>query len=121
MMPPTTHARRRPVLPMLLFSAGLGICMYFGQQWYQLPKFSENDIEASTELNLKMDLQHRGPSLQPANDQELNRMRAEVRYEITSSINAERDKVTRRFSIGLVALVLGLGQLVMGWLMQRKD
>lgn len=120
MMPPTPYARRRPVLPILLFSAGLGLCMYFGQEWYELPQYSESDIDASTELNLRMDLQHRGPNLQPANKEELENMRAKVRYEITSSIKAERDKVTQRFSIGLVALVLGFGQLVMEWMMRRK-
>ncbi|PTU33042.1 hypothetical protein [Stenotrophobium rhamnosiphilum] len=119
MLPPTNYARRRPVLPILLFSAGLGICMYFGQEWYQLPKYSESDIDASTELNLKLDLQNRGPNLQPTSKDELETMRARVRFEITSSIKAERDKITQRFSIGLVALVLGFGQLVMEWLMRR--
>ncbi|MES2491395.1 MAG: hypothetical protein V4607_16545 [Pseudomonadota bacterium] len=119
MLPPTNYTRRRPVLPILLFSAGLGLCMYFGQEWYQLPKYSESDIDASTELNLKLDLQNRGPNLQPASKDELETMRARVRFEITSSIKAERDKITQRFSIGLVALVLGFGQLVMEWLMRR--
>lgn len=119
MLSPNPYARRRPVLPILLFSAGLGLCMYFGQEWYQLPKYSEADIDASTELNLRMDLKHRGPNLQPANKQELEAMRAKVRFEITNSIKAERDKITQRFSIGLVALVLGFGQLMMEWLMRR--
>ena len=93
MLPPNpTNRRRVPLLPFLLFAGGLGICMYYGQQWYELPKYSDADIEASTELNLQMDLQHRGPNLQPASKDELDRMRAEVRFEITSSIQAERDK-----------------------------
>ena len=121
MLPPNpTNRRRVPLLPFLLFAGGLGICMYYGQQWYELPKYSDADIEASTELNLQMDLQHRGPNLQPASKDELDRMRAEVRFEITSSIQAERDKLSQRFGIGLVALVLGLGQLVMERLMRRK-
>jgi hypothetical protein len=121
MLPNPAHRRRVPLLPFMLFAGGLGICLYYGQQWYELPKYSESDIDASTELNLKLDLQHRGPNLQPANKEELERLRAGVRYEITSSIKAERDKVTQRFGIGLVALVLGLGQLVMARLMRRPD
>lgn len=121
MLPNPAHRRRGSLLPFLLFAGGLGICLYYGQQWYELPKYSESDIDASTELNLKMDLQRRGPNLQPANKDELERMRAGVRYEITSSINAERDKLTQRFGIGLIALVLGLGQLVMARLMRRSN
>jgi hypothetical protein len=120
MLPNPSHRRRLPLLPFLLFSGGLGISFYFGQQWYELPKYSESDIDASTELNLKIDLQHRGPNLQPAGKDELDRTRAQVRYEITSSIQAERDKLSQRFGIGLVALVLGLGQLVMEGLMRRR-
>lgn len=119
MLPNPATRRRVPVLPFMLFAGGLGICMYYGQQWYELPKYSEADIDASTELNLKLDLQHRGPNLQPANKDELDRMRAGVRYEITSSIQAERDKLSQRFGIGLIAFVLGLGQLVMARLMRR--
>jgi hypothetical protein len=121
MMLPNPNRRRLPVLPFLLFSAGLGICFYYGQQWYELPKYIDADIDASTDLNLKLDLQHRGPNLQPANKDELARMRAEVRFEITSSIKRERDKPQQRFGIGLVALVLGLGQLMMGWLIRRRN
>jgi hypothetical protein len=119
MLPNPANRRRVPVLPFMLFAGGLGICLYYGQQWYELPKYSESDIDASTELNLKLDLQHRGPNLQPANKDELERLRAGVRYEITSSIKAEHDKLTQRFGIGLIALVLGFGQLVMTRLMRR--
>ena len=120
MPPPSQHRARPPFLPFILFAGGLGACLYFGQQWYALPQYSEGDIDASTEMNLQLDLQHRGPQLQPANQLELERMRALIRNEITTSIQQQRGRLQQRFSIGLIAMVLGFGQLVMTWLLRRR-
>ena len=109
------------MLPLLVFAIGLGISGYYGHQYYHLPKYSDADIDASTDLNLQLDLQHRGPNLQPANTAELSLMRARIRKEITDSIGRQQAQLQQRIGIGLIALVFGLGQLVSAWLLQRRE
>lgn len=97
--------------PTLLLALGIGLCGYYGHAWYQLEDYSETDIAASVELNLQLDLQRRGPHLQP-DAAGLARLRQMVRTEVEADIHRERDSVQLRFGIGLIALVLGAGQLV---------
>lgn len=96
-------------LPALLLAVGFGLCGYYGLEWYELPTYSEEEITASVDLNLQIDLQRRGPHLQP-DAAGLQRMREMVRAEVEAEINREREKVQLRFGVGLIALVLGLGQ-----------
>ncbi|MEQ1439381.1 hypothetical protein AAG565_08450 [Fontimonas sp. SYSU GA230001] len=105
-------------LPALLLSLGVGLCGYYGQKWYELPTYSEEDIAASVELNLRLDLQRRGPHLQP-DAAGLARMREMVQAEVEGEIRRERDQVQLRFGVGLIALVLGLGQLAAQRLLAR--
>ncbi|MFA5941505.1 MAG: hypothetical protein WC809_19325 [Sinimarinibacterium sp.] len=104
--------RRTPfrALPALLLSIGVGLCGYYGQKWYELPTYSDQDIAASVELNLQLDLQRRGPHLQP-DTEGLKRPRETVRAEVEGEIRREREKVQLRLGVGLIALVLGAGQL----------
>ncbi|TXH03801.1 MAG: hypothetical protein E6R07_10340 [Nevskiaceae bacterium] len=118
--PASQRLRRPPLLPFLMFAGGLGACLYFGQQWYQLPTYSENDIKASVELNLKLDLERR-PAGQAAPDEvELARMRASLQQEIAGQVANERREVVQRFGLGLVAAILGTGQLLMAWWTRRR-
>jgi hypothetical protein len=98
-------------LTALLISIGLGLTIYYGQEWWQLPEYSEEDIRASAELNLHIELQQRGPHLQP-DAAGIERLRGMIRQEVETEIRREREKIQLRFGIGLIALVLGLGQLV---------
>lgn len=118
-LPPQTR-RRPPFLPFAMFAGGLAACLYFGQQWYELPAYSPTDIQASAELNLKLDLQQRGPNQPPLSEAEIERMRSGLQQEVASEINAERQHVVQYFGLGLVAVVLGFGQLLMAWLLRRK-
>lgn len=107
----------RPMFATLTYLAvaiGLGLTAYYGQAWYELEDYSEADIEASTELNLRLDLQRRGPHLQP-DAERLPELRAQVRAEVAGEILREREQIQSRFAIGLIALVVGLGN----WLSQR--
>lgn len=108
------------MLGFIILVVGIGICLYYGMEWYELPNYTEADIAASTELNMQMDLQRMGTLLAPKTTEELETMRAKLRYEITDSIKQQSDKVHLRFSVGLVALILGIGQLVSSWMMQRR-
>ncbi|MEW6169309.1 MAG: hypothetical protein AB1651_16685 [Pseudomonadota bacterium] len=98
-------------LPALMLALGLGLCGYYGVEWYQLPEYGEADLVASVELNLQLDLQRRGPHLQP-DEEGLERMREMVRAEIESQIRREQETIQLRAGVGLVALVLGLSHLV---------
>ena len=114
-MPP-----RRPLstLPAFLLALGLGLCGYYGMEWWQLPEYSEADIAASVELNLALELQQRGPHLKP-NPERLEQLRETLRAEVEGEIRREREKVQLRFGIGLIALVLGAGHLASARLIGR--
>lgn len=121
MLAPNTNQRRRPpMLGFFILSIGLGICLYYGMEWYELPRYTEAEIDQSTELNLQMDLQRMGAHLQPKTPDELAIMRAKLRYEITDSIKQQNDKVHLRFSVGLIALIIGVGQLFSSWMIQQR-
>ncbi|MES0874615.1 hypothetical protein [Sinimarinibacterium thermocellulolyticum] len=109
------HAPRLPFrsLTALLLSIGLGLTIYYGHEWWRLPEYSDADIDASVELNLHMELQRRGPHLQP-DAENLERLRRLIRAEVQAEIRRERETIQRRFGIGLIALVLGLGQYAAG-------
>jgi hypothetical protein len=102
----------------LLLSLGVGLCSYYGYEWWQLPEYSEADIETSVDLNLQLELQQRGPHLRP-DEAGTARLRELIHREITAELTQQRERIELRFGVGLVALVLGLGQLAAGRLLSR--
>ena len=120
MLQPATTRRRPPMLGFFILCVGLGICLYYGMEWYELPTYTEAEIAQSTELNLQLDLQRMGDHLRPQNKDEMELMRAKLRAEITGSIKEQSDEVHLRFSVGLIAIVIGFGQLLSGWMLQRR-
>lgn len=94
----------------LLLGLGVGLCGYYGQAWWELPRYTDADIEASVEINLQRDLHRLGPNLQP-DATRLAQLRTRIRTEIEGELRRERERIQLRFGIGLLALVLGLGQL----------
>ncbi len=110
--------RNLSTIPAFLVALGLCLSSYYGMEWYQLPQYSEADIETSTELNLRLDLQRRGPHLQPQGE-ELERLRRMVRAEIQGEIRHEKEKIQTRFGIGLISLIFGLGQFAAGAALRR--
>lgn len=108
------------MLGFIILCVGLGICLYYGMEWYELPTYTEAEIEQSTELNLQMDLQRMGEHLRPKTKEDLELMRARLRAEITGAIKEQSDTVHLRFSVGLIALIIGIGQLLSSWLMQKR-
>jgi hypothetical protein len=118
-MTPRPLLFRNPrLLPAMLFSAGLGVAVYYGYAWYQTPKFSETEVEQSTELNLALDLAQMSAEQRPQG-QALEALRARVRAEVEIDVNRERESIQERFAAGLVAMVFGLGQLIFVWFMDR--
>ncbi len=99
--------RNPRIFSALAVSVGIGLCGYYGLQWYELPKWSEAEIEQSVQLNLQMDLQRMGPLLQPKNER-LEELRRLVRAEVETEIRNERIAVQRGLLAGFVALALGL-------------
>lgn len=115
----TPHRRRNPFLiPFFLAAAGIGACGWYGLAWYELPHYSEADIEASTTGNLAVDLARRGSQLQP-DAESLDRLRAQVRAEIEADIRKEREEVQQGFAVGLMCLVLAAGHALFMWLLLR--
>ncbi len=110
--------RNPRLIPAMLFSAGLGVAGYYGMQWRDLPRLTEQELEQSTELNLALDLARMTPEQRPQG-QQLEEMKARERAEVLTDLDGERDTIHQRFAAGLVAMVFGFGQLVFVYLNER--
>lgn len=93
----------------LLIALGVGLLSWYGEQRWSLPAWSEGEILQSVELNLALELQRRGPHLQPA-PARLDELRRTLRAEIEADIRRDRHELERWIGLGLVLIVLGLGQ-----------
>lgn len=114
--------RRTPRLiavPLVLVAVGLWLTMTYGERWYHLPEYSAQDVGASVELNLMMDLQRRGPEQQPE-EAEIEQLRTQIRQEIEADLNRERQDVQQHLVAGLIALLLGIGLLLADRLLSRR-
>ncbi|WP_029918563.1 hypothetical protein [Nevskia soli] len=96
-------------LAFLLAAGGMGLCGYAGLQWYELPHYSEDDIKASTELNLQVDLARQGDKTPPPADQ-LEKLRQGERAEIETDIRSQHERVMSWLAGGLALLVMAGGQ-----------
>jgi hypothetical protein len=110
--------RNPRMIPAIMFSAGLAVAGYYGLAWYQMPQFSEQEIEQSTELNLALDLAQRSAQERPQGLQ-LEALKARVRADVENDIHSELKVAQVRFSLGLIAMVFGLSQLVSLHLSER--
>jgi hypothetical protein len=114
--------RRTPRLiavPLVLLAVGLWLTMTYGERWYHLPKYSEQDVSASVELNLALDLQQRGPEAQP-DAAGIEQLRQRIRQEVTADIQRERSEIEQYLGMGLIALILAGGAFLADRLLQRR-
>lgn len=102
----------------LLIAIGLGLLGYYGEQRWRLPTWSEAEIEQSVELNLALDLRHRGPHLQPAGEK-LEALRRAIRAEVEADIRLERENLESWMGVGAILCMLGAGHLLKQSLAQR--
>jgi hypothetical protein len=94
---------------VLLAALGAGLVAWYGEQRWRLPAWSEAEIEQSVELNLAIELQRRGPHLQPAGER-LEQLRRTLRDEVEAEIRRERAEPERWIGLGLLLVVVGAGQ-----------
>lgn len=104
--------RRPPFFPFALFAVGLGLTFWYGDKYRTLEEPDAQYIENSVDINVAFDLARRGPASQPDAEQ-LQRLREQVRAEVQAEIQRERDEVHTGLGMGLLALVLAGGALVL--------
>lgn len=110
---------RNPLLfAFALAAIGLGLITWYGEQLWRLPDWNEAEIEQSVELNLALELQRRGPHLQPEGER-LEALRRALRQEVEAEIRHDRRKLERWVGFGALLLVFGLGQWAAGALKRR--
>ena len=96
---------------------GIGLSGWYGLQWYQLPTYSDADIDASAELNLQLDLQRQPGTPDAA---ALASLRAKTRADVVADIERERHQVETGLGAGLIALVAACGNFVLMALLREK-
>lgn len=111
-MKPLNPKPRLHTLPIIAAALGLGLGAYYGELWWRLPQYSEQDLQASVELNLAMDLERRGPQLQPS-PEDRERLRQQIRQEIDADIARERREAQQGFASAMLMLLFGGGYLAL--------
>jgi hypothetical protein len=101
--------RNPRLFAFVLAAIGLAVVAWYGEQRARLPQWSEAEIEQSVELNLQLELQRRGPHLQPQGER-LAALRRALRAEVEAEIRRERDALDRWIGAGLLLLVFGAAQ-----------
>ena len=101
-----TPKPRLHALPMIATALGLGLGGYYGERWYKLPEYTEQDLQASVELNLAMDRERYGLTQQPS-PAESERLRQQIRQEIDADIARERSEVKQGFVVAMLMLMFG--------------
>lgn len=94
------------VLPALLLCVGFGLA---GYRWLELQRIPEPDIELAVELNYALDLaraEKAGESMPDA--QQRIDDKAQLREEIRSHLDGERQELKNQITQGIVAGFLGL-------------
>ncbi|MGQ0697405.1 MAG: hypothetical protein ACT4PZ_04100 [Panacagrimonas sp.] len=105
----------------LVAALGFGIAGWYGWAWYQLPRWPEEDIRASVEFNLVLDLSRRSADSEPVTLQEQDRLRTQVRQEVEAEIAKEREEPRGYTMAGLIIGVFGLLQMSLrNWLARRS-
>lgn len=99
------------LLPALMFAGGLGMAMYYGHAWWQLPQYSAADLDASVELNLAADLMRHDEAFRNDAAQVLA-LRSAVRQELEQTIADEKREVQNYTGTGLILMALGLAQML---------
>ena len=99
-------------LSFLLLAGCIGLCGYGGLQWHQLPHYSEDDLRASTELNLQIDLARQGKQGNLPSEQ-MESLRREVRSEIDGEIQLERRHALNWLVAGLALLAVAGGNVAL--------
>jgi len=94
----------------LLAAIGFGIAAWYGWAWYHVPKWTEQEIVGSVELNLALDLSRLPPDSMPPEAQQ--RLRAQLRQEVEAQIAAETEEPRSLTMAGLLMGVFGLVQMV---------
>lgn len=102
----------------LLAAIGLGIAAWYGWAWYQVPKWTEQEIKDSVELNLVLDLSRVPPNSVPAEN--LTRMRAQIRREVEAQIEKDVEGPRSWTLAGLLMGAFGLVQMVIRTRLARR-
>lgn len=114
-MNPQVRTPRPGAVGALLAAVGFGIAGWYGWDWYQVPKWSEQEIAGSVELNLALDLSRLPPDSVPPETQD--RMRAQIRREVEAQIAKETEEPRAWTLAGLLIGAFGLAQMALrAWL-----
>lgn len=114
-------ARRSPYrIPLFVIAAGLGLAIYYGDQWRGMPPLPKAELDTLVEQRLGAILERRGPHLSPIEGERLQQLRGETRQEIVVSEQQPRREAQYRTVAGLIVTIIGFGNLMLVWQLRRR-
>lgn len=109
----------RYLTPYLLISVGIGLCGWFGLSLYELPVYSEADLDGSIEANLAIDLSRMGTHLRP-DAERVSILRESIRAELMAEIHRERQEFQQGLLYGFICVTLGLAYLILSKMSKKQ-
>lgn len=102
----------------LIAAIGFGVAVWYGWEWYHVPRWSEQEIVGSVELNLALDLSRQPPDSLTAEARD--QLRAQIRREVEAQIAREVEEPRGYTLAGLAIGMFGLLQMALRtWLGRR--
>jgi hypothetical protein len=98
-------------LPMAAAIVGLGLSVFYGEQWLALREVGEAELQASTQLNLLLDLQRAEASGGAGDAAALEQRRQQVYAEVTAQLQSEKRVTLRNLLAALAGFLFGAGLL----------
>ncbi|MGQ0619433.1 MAG: hypothetical protein ACT4QA_05880 [Panacagrimonas sp.] len=102
----------------IVAALGFGVACWYGWDWYQIPRWTEAQIEQSVELNFVLDLKRTGA--EPPSPDAAQAMREHIRSDLRAEIAKERELPRDYTLAGLVIGLFGLAQMFVRMALARR-
>ncbi|MDN5875039.1 MAG: hypothetical protein L0H29_11740 [Sinobacteraceae bacterium] len=116
---PTSPQRLRAALAFLFVASGLGMCMWYGDSWLNLPDYSTAQIEQTAQLNVMYSM-YNAPSPKALTPEQVRQRVDHERQRVVAAIHEQRTHVVTGLVAGLVLMVLGVAQYLLRRTLRRN-
>lgn len=101
-----------------LIAGGIGLSLWYGLEWWQMPRRTPEQVQEQVEIRLALELQHMGPQLQPTGER-LQQLVGMIRAEVEAGEKRQLQEIERWIGLGLVMTVFGASSFVLSLARRR--